>query len=298
MPASPCANSFTSSQLRLPYSRRFVVLMRTSMPRLAPGERVTRSTVRSSLTSMGVRTRLLESRMNRSATVTFKVMFTVVLRIDNWVTSPPSALSSWVFVTGALANAVVPNVVPTPTVSPGSIRLFPLRSTHSTRFLSSSWYELSLPRARWYETKNVPASYDTWNWSENGALARRLTIENSSPAEAATTFRWVAASTESGMPSPSESLSAGRSVITASVEPMRSAAAPAAAAARTTCRERSTEPSLDSMGAGAYKELILRFSKLRIALRELSLGRPPTPPHRRDIIRGRLLRTPCVGGPS
>src|SRR5437867_10420801 len=80
------------------------------------------------------------------------------------------------------------------------------------------------------------------------------------------------------MPSPSESLSAGRSVITASVEPMRSAAAPAAAAARTTCRERSTEPSLDSMGAGAYKELILRFSKLRIALRELSLGRPPRLP--------------------
>src|SRR6266571_1394543 len=82
MPASPSANSFTSSQLRLPYSRRFVVLMRMSRPRLAPGETVTRSTVRSSLTSMGVRTRLLESRMNRSATVTFKVMFTVVLRID------------------------------------------------------------------------------------------------------------------------------------------------------------------------------------------------------------------------
>src|SRR3989441_11403006 len=65
------------------------------------------------------------------------------------------------------------------------------------------------------------------------------------------------------MPSPSESFSAGRSVSTASVEPIRRAAAPAAAAARTTCRERSTVPSLDSMGAGAYKELILRFSKLR-----------------------------------
>src|SRR5437879_11277875 len=78
------------------------------------------------------------------------------------------------------------------------------------------------------------------------------------------------------MPSPSESLSAGRSVSTASVEPMRSAAAPAAAAARTTCRERSTEPSLDSMGAGAYKELILRFSKLRGRAR--ARARPPPIP--------------------
>src|SRR5207245_2125015 len=79
MPASPSANSFTSSQLRLPYSRLFVVLMRTSRPRLAPGETVTPSTVRSSLTSMGVRTRWLDRRMNRSATVTFKCMFTVAL---------------------------------------------------------------------------------------------------------------------------------------------------------------------------------------------------------------------------
>src|SRR5213594_4882904 len=85
------------------------------------------------------------------------------------------------------------------------------------------------------------------------------------------------------MPSPSESLSAGRSVITASVEPMRSAAAPAAAAARTTCRERSTEPSLDSMGAGAYKELILRFSKLRGRAR--ARARPPP-------------RLPRTGAPS
>src|SRR5207244_12960060 len=95
--------------------------------------------------------------------------------------------------------------------------------------------------------------------------------------------RWVAASTESGTPSPSESLSAGRSVSTARVEPMRSAAAPAAAAARTTCRERSTEPSLDSMGAGAYKELILRFSKVRARARARS--RPPP-------------RLPRTGAPS
>src|SRR2546426_26718 len=40
MPASPSANSFTSSQLRLPYSTLFVVLMRTSRPRLAPGDTV------------------------------------------------------------------------------------------------------------------------------------------------------------------------------------------------------------------------------------------------------------------
>src|SRR5439155_170740 len=72
------------------------------------------------------------------ATVTFNVMLHLRLRIESSVTCPPSALSSRVFSTGALANAVVPEADVALTVSPGSMRLFRFRSTHSTRFLTSS----------------------------------------------------------------------------------------------------------------------------------------------------------------
>src|SRR2546426_6890760 len=73
-PASPSANSFTSSQLRLLNSICFVVLMRTSRPRPYPAARVARSTVRSSLTSMGVSTLVLVGCMDSSAQIRFTDM--------------------------------------------------------------------------------------------------------------------------------------------------------------------------------------------------------------------------------
>src|SRR5438552_3680699 len=79
------------------------------------------------------------------------------------------------------------------------------------------------------------------------------------------------------MPSPSASASAGRKVSTARVDPINKAAAPAAAAARTTWRERSTEPSKLDWARRLYGAYFTVFEAMRQPLR-LPLGLSSLPP--------------------
>src|SRR6266571_7216524 len=206
-------------------------------------------------------------RMKRWAIVRFNVTSSPRLRTVKLNTRPPSGSVRLNRTTGTPPNAASPRVKLRRT-SPVSIRSFRFESAHSTSLRSSSWYSLDAPSVLAYHTSNVPDLYETPNWSWRPGLASTLVTRNSLPDSLGEeTRRWVASPTESGTPSPSESVSVGSSrasdaARTTIAVANTSANADVAANARTSLREAATDRPPESMGGGRYKELIIRFSKL------------------------------------